>query len=81
MTSTHKFFVIQRQNRVITVQKVGVEDNLDTIMGIVEQLDTPDLVENRIISVIGHVVCCDRRKRAAFECKDASLEQDLIFFR
>lgn len=39
-----------------------MEDNLDTIMVVVEELDPSYLVQYRIVGIIDHVVSCDWRK-------------------
>lgn len=56
MTTPHKLLVIQAQNRVIAIQKFWVENHLDPVGRPVEQLDTPDLVEDRVTCVVCHVV-------------------------
>jgi hypothetical protein len=81
MTSSNKLFVIHAQNRVVGVQKLGVEDDLDTIVLLVEQLSPSDLVQDRIVGVVLHVVGGDGRQRVSLERKDSSLEKDLVFVR
>ena len=58
-----------------------MEHNLDAIVTGVEQLHAADLVQDRIVRVVGHVVRRDRGKRVALERKDAAFEEDLVFFR
>ncbi len=55
-----------------------MENDLDTIMGMVEEPHPPDLIENGIIGVISHVVRRYRRKRVAFKCEYAPLEKDNV---
>jgi len=61
MAAANKLFVIQTQNGVVAIQKIWVEDNLDTIAAIVEELHPANLVENRIVGVVSHVMSHDRR--------------------
>ena len=61
MTPAYEFLVVEPQDGIIRVQKVGVEDDLDTVVGVVEKLDAPELVQDRIRRIVGHVVRRDRR--------------------
>lgn len=81
MTTPHKLFIIQPQDRIVRVQKFGVEDNLDAIGGTVKQLHTADLVQDRVASIICHVVRYDRREGVALQRENTTLEEDLVFFR
>jgi hypothetical protein len=81
MTSTNKLLVVKAQNRVATVQKVRMEYNFHAIVATVEQFDSANLVEDWIVGVVRHVMSDDWRKRISFQCKDATLQQYLIFFR
>lgn len=38
-----------------------MEDDLNTIRGVVEELDSADLIQDRVVVVIDHIVCDDRR--------------------
>jgi hypothetical protein len=44
----------------------------------IEQLYAPDLVEDRVVRVVSHVVRRDRRERVALEREDAALEEDEV---
>ena len=79
MTSSNKLFVIHTQDRVVGVQEFGVEDDLDTVVLLVEQLGPSDLVQDRIVGVVLHVVGGDGRQRVSLERKDSTLEKDLVF--
>jgi len=46
MASTNKLLVIKAQNRVVTVQKVGMENDFHAIVAVVEQFDTTNLAED-----------------------------------
>ena len=74
MATTHKLLVIHAEDGVVTVQEVGVEDNLDAVAFRVEQLDTTNLVKDRIAAVIGHVVSCNGWEGVTFESEDTTLE-------
>ena len=81
MTSTNKLLVVKAQNRVATVQKVRMEYDFHAIVAVVEQFDSANLIEDRIIGVVGHVMSDNRGKRISFQSKDTTLQQYLIFFR
>ena len=38
-----------------------MEDNLDTVGGMIEKLNSSDLVQDRIVGIISHIVCDDGR--------------------
>lgn len=78
MTTPNKLFIIQTQDGVVTVQEFGVEDNLDPVFGPVEQLYPPELVQNRVICVIRHIVRDDRRQRVSLQGEHPSLEQNPV---
>ena len=52
MGTTDKVIIIKGQYWVGRVQKFRVEDNLNTVRGVVEELYSSDLVEDRISVVI-----------------------------
>lgn len=81
MASSHKLLVIQSQDRIVTVQEVGVEDDLDSIVRVVEQLDASNLVQNRVISVIRHVVCNNGWQGVPFQGENAAFQQNHVFLR
>ena len=78
MASAHKLLVVEAENRVVGVEEFGVEEDLDAITRTVEELDAADLVENRVVGIVSHVVGDDGRQRVSTEGKDATLEQDLV---
>ena len=43
MAPTDKLVVVQQQDRVVGVEELGVEDDLDAVLGLVEQLHPADL--------------------------------------
>lgn len=81
MTPPHKLLVVEAQDRVVGVEELGVEDDLDAIRRPVEELYSADLVQDGVVRVVGHVVRRDGRERVAAEGEDATLEEDLVFVR
>jgi len=79
VTSSDELFVIETENRVVRVQELGVEDDLYSIGISVEELNSSDLVEDRVVGIVSHVVSDDRRKGVAAESEHSSLEEDLVF--
>ena len=79
MAPPHELLIIEPQDRVIAAQKVRVEHDLDAVVVPVEELDAPDLVEDRVRRVVGHVVRGDGRERVALERVDAPFEEDFVF--
>lgn len=73
MAPTHELLVIQAENRVVRIEEVGVENDLDAVMRRVEELDTANLVEDGVGRVIVHVVRDHRREGVPLERKDAAL--------
>jgi hypothetical protein len=78
VATSNKLLVIQTEDGVVGVQKLWMEDDLDPVGAPVEQLDAPDLVEDRVAGVVRHVVSDDRRKRVSLESKDSALEENLV---
>lgn len=56
MTTSHKLLIVKSQDRIIGVQKLGVENDFYSISTSVEELYSSDLVENGIVGVVCHVV-------------------------
>ena len=78
MAATDELLVVHTKDWVVAVQEVGMEHNFDAVRRVVEQLNTPDLVQDRVIVVVGHVVCRHGRERVALEGKDSTFEENLI---
>ena len=51
-----------------------MEHHLDAVRRVVEQLYTTDLVQDRVIVVVGHVVCRHGRECVALEGEDSTLQ-------
>jgi len=56
-----------------------MKNDLDSIMSIVKQLDSTDLIQDWIVVIVSHIVRDYRRQRIAFECKDSTFEENLVF--
>src|SRR5258707_3507549 len=80
VTPSDKFFIIHAKNRVIRIEKVGMKDDLDSVIRGIEEPHTPDLSENRVVRVIGHVVRRHSGYRVAFERENAALQLHLVLF-
>jgi hypothetical protein len=59
MTSSNEFFIIKAENRIIAIQEIRMEDDFDTVVTMIEEFDSTDLVEDRIVGVVGHVMSND----------------------
>ena len=57
-----------------------MEHNLYAIVVVIEELHPTDLVENRIIVIVSHIVRRDWRKSVPFQSQDTTLQKDVIFF-
>lgn len=55
-----------------------MENHLDPVFGPVEQLYPPELVQDRVVRIIRHVVGDDRRQRVSLQRKHPSLEQNPV---
>ena len=50
-----------------------MEDDFHAIVTVVKQFDTANLVEDWIVSVVGHVMSDNRGKGISLQCKDTTL--------
>jgi hypothetical protein len=62
-----KLLIVHAKHRIICVEEIGVKDDLDAVMRSVEEPDTPDLIQNRVVRVVCHVVRRHCWERVAFE--------------
>lgn len=81
MTTPDKLLVVETQDRVVGVEELGMEDHLDSVGRPVEQLDSTNLVQDRIVRVVGHVVSRDGGKGVTSKGEDSSFEENLVFLR
>ena len=61
VAATHKLLVAQTEQRVVRVQKVGMEYNLDPVLGAVQETASLQSLQDRILFIRNYVVSCDRR--------------------
>jgi hypothetical protein len=78
VASTNEFFIIKPKNRIITIQKVGVKDNLHAVVAMIEQFYSAYLVEDGIISIVSHVVSNDGRQGIPLQGENATLQKHLV---
>lgn len=76
--ATHKVVVVKREHRVRRVQELWVEDDLDAVRWVVEELYPTDLVQNRILAVVDHVVRDNRGKSVSLHGKETATKQDTV---
>jgi len=57
-----------------------MEYNLHAIVMVIEELHPADLVENRVVVIISHIVRGDWRKSVPFQSQDTTLQKDVVFF-
>lgn len=81
MTTSNKLFIVQSKQGVVGVQELGMEHNLDAIRRVVKESQSTELAQDRILAIIRHVVCHNRRQGRPLECKCTSLQQDLVLAR
>jgi hypothetical protein len=51
-----EFLIVHAKNRVVRIEKIWMKDDLDAIMRCIEEPHTPDLIKDRVVRVIRHVV-------------------------
>ena len=78
MAATDELLVVHTKDWVVTVQEIGMEHHLDAVRRVVEQLNAADLVQDRVIVVVGHVVCRYGRECVALEGEDSTFQKNLI---
>ena len=81
VATTDKLLVVEAKDRVVGVQELGVEDDLDAVRSAVEELDATDLVENGVVGVVGHVVGHDRGEGRTLKREHTTLEENLVLVR
>lgn len=57
-----------------------MEDDLHAVVVVIEELNSADLVENRIVVIVGHVVGCHWGECVPLQRQDTTLQQDVVFF-
>ena len=61
MASSNELLVAETQQRIVAVQEVGVEDDLDSVLRVVEQVAPLEGQEDWVLLVVNNVVGRDRR--------------------
>lgn len=79
--STYEVVVVYREHRVGGVEEFGVEDNLDTVGGLVEELTTANLVKDGVFAVVDHVVSDDWREVVTLHGEETTAEHNLVLLR
>lgn len=78
MGAAHELVVVEWEDGVGGVKELGVEDDLDAVGGVVEELHAADLVEDRVLGVVGHVVRDDGWEAVALHGEEAAAEEDAV---
>ena len=78
MAASNKVFIVQPEQRIVGAQKLGVKDDFDSIFRTIKQLDASDLIQDRIVGIIGHIMRDDGRKGISLQCKDTAFQGDHI---
>ena len=78
MAATDELLVVHTEDRVVAIQEVGMEHHLDAVRRVVEQLNATDLVQDRVIVVVGHIVCRHGRERIALKGENSTFQENLI---
>lgn len=58
-----------------------MENDFNSIRWVIEQLNSPDLVQDWIVRIVSHVVCHNGRISSSLECKHSSFEQNPVLSR
>ena len=61
VAAAHKLLVAQTEQRVVRVQEVGMEYDLDPILRTVQEAASLQSLQDRILVIRNHVVSCDGR--------------------
>ena len=56
VTPSDEFFIVHAKNRVVRIEKIWMKNDLDAVICRIEEPHTPDLIEDRVVRVIRHVV-------------------------
>jgi hypothetical protein len=53
---SNEFLIVHAKNRVVRIEKIWMKNDLDAVICRIEESHAPDLIENRVVRVIRHVV-------------------------
>lgn len=56
VTPSDEFLIVHAKNRVVRIEKIWMKNDLDAVICRIEEPHTPDLIENRVVRVIRHIV-------------------------
>ena len=78
MRAADEVVVVEREDRIRGVEEFRVEDDFDAVGGVVKELDAPDLVQDRVIVVVDHVVRYNWGKGVALHGEETTAEHDTV---
>ena len=78
MRASDKVVVVEREDRVSRVEEFRVKDDFNAVRGMIEELDAADLIQDRVIIVVNHVVRYNWGKGVAFHGEQATAEHDTV---
>lgn len=81
MATSNEFFIVHSKDRIVLVQEFRVEDDLYSVRFAVEELDASNLIQDRVVRVVRHVMRNDRREGVSSERQYTSFDEDLVFVR
>lgn len=81
MAAAYEVVIVEGQDRIGRIKELWVEDNLDAVGRVVEELNATDLVQDRILRVVEHVVRDNGRQTRSFHSKQAAPQQDAVLAR
>jgi hypothetical protein len=56
VTPSDEFLIVHAKNRIVRIKKIWMKNDLDTVICRIKEPHTPDLIKNRVVRVIRHVV-------------------------
>ena len=61
VAAPHKLLIAQTKQRVVRVQEVRMEDDLDPVLGAVQEAASLKRLDDRILIICNHIMSCDGR--------------------
>ena len=56
MGASYEIIIIEREDWIGGIEELGMEDDFDSVGRVIEELHPADLIQYRILRVIGHIV-------------------------
>ena len=56
MGASNELFVVHRQDWIVRIEEFRMEYNLDAIRRVIEQLAAAQLVQDRVLGIVDHIV-------------------------